>query len=62
MLRAAGDGRTAAILEFLSAGVEFVGASAEKTGKTALILAARGGHLEVCQHGGYPKLTLWTRT
>lgn len=47
MLRAAGDGRAAAIREFLSAGVDFVGAAAERSGKTALILAARGGHLEV---------------
>lgn len=46
-LRAAGDGRIVAVREFLSAGVDFVNTAAERSKKTALILAARGGHLEV---------------
>lgn len=46
-LRAAGDGHIVAVREFLSAGVDFVSTAAERSKKTALILAARGGHLEV---------------
>lgn len=49
MLRIAGEGHAVAVRELLSAGVEMVDVVGERSGKTALILASRGGHLEVVQ-------------
>lgn len=48
-LRAARDGKTTAVRELLGARVKVVDIVAQRSGKTALILASRGGHLEIVQ-------------